>query len=78
MSRPVAAIQADLDSLDAMRTAAIANGGIYEYSKDSGQGRQSVKRLDLLQIGKARRELEAELADAQAEGTPPTSIGWDR
>ncbi|MBL8966886.1 MAG: hypothetical protein JNG85_07750 [Spirochaetaceae bacterium] len=68
MSRAASAIQADLDGLCAMRSAAIANGGIYEYSIDSGQGRQSVKRMTLLEIGKAIRELEAELLDASDTG----------
>ncbi len=64
MSRSAAAIQSDLDGLYAMRSAAIANGGIYEYSMDSGQGRQSVKRMTLLDINHAIRDLEAEQLDA--------------
>lgn len=76
--RSAAAIQADLDSLYAARSVAIANGGIVEYSRDSGQGRQSVKRMSILELNRAIRDLEAELADAQDEGRAPTSLGWDR
>lgn len=70
MPRSAAAVQADIDALCAMRTAAIAAGGIYEYQIDSGQGRQTVKRMTVLEIGRAIRDLEAELLDASGNTFP--------
>ena len=65
--RSPADIQLDLDAFhDLRRTAAIS--GIAEYSMDTGQGRQTVRRLTLSEINQTIRMLEAEALDASSTG----------
>jgi hypothetical protein len=59
--RTVTDIQADLDAAIAARRTALS---AQEYSLDTGQGRQSVKRANLSDINKTIRELELELESA--------------
>jgi hypothetical protein len=54
-------IQADLDAAYIARRTALS---AQEYSLDTGQGKQSVKRASLSDINKTIRELELELAQA--------------
>ena len=64
MARSITDIQADLDAAySARRTAMQAQ----EYSLDTGQGRQQVKRANLTEINKVIKSLEAELEEAQSE-----------
>ena len=77
MARTVDAVQADLTAFYSLRSQAAANGGIAEYSMDTGQGRQSVRRITLPDINATIRQLEAELLDAQSDGGP-TIITFDR
>ena len=60
-------IQLDLDAFYALRRT-VGTNGIAEYSVDSGQGRQTVKRLTLSEINTTIRQLEAELIDASSDG----------
>ena len=65
--RTPADIQLDLDAFFALRrTAAIS--GIAEYSMDTGQGRQTVRRLTLGEINQTIRMLESEALDATYTG----------
>jgi hypothetical protein len=77
MARPIPDIESDLAAFRALRTKAAISGGIAEYSVDSGQGRQSVRRVTLSEINVTLRVLEAELLDAQTDGGP-LSITFDR
>ena len=76
MSRPADQIQLDLDAFYTLRRNAALNGGIAEYSMDTGQGRQSVKRLTLSEINATIRQLEGELNEAQNGG--PVFLTFDR
>lgn len=67
MARSVTAIQSDLDAFYALRTQAATNGGIAEYQIDSGQGRQSVKRITLGEINSTIKALNEELAEASGD-----------
>lgn len=71
-------IQLDLDAFYALRRQAALNGGIAEYSVDSGQGRHSVKQITLGEINATIRQLEGELNGADSETTGPTSARFDR
>lgn len=64
MARSVAEIQVDLDAAYTARRMALTG---QEYSLDTGQGRQSVKRANLKDISEMISGLQAELEDAQAE-----------
>lgn len=64
MSRAASAIQSDLDAFYALRTAAATNGGIAEYTVDTGQGSQRVRRFSLAEITQTIRDLEAEMLQA--------------
>jgi hypothetical protein len=74
--RNAAEIQADLAIFRALLTQAGTNG-IAEYSLDSGQGRQSVKRYTLKEIRQQIREYEGEL-QAALTGDGPVFITFDR
>jgi len=67
MARSATEIQLDLTAAYAARRASLSGGE--EYSIDSGQGRQSVKR-PLASINATIRELEAELLEAESGGGP--------
>lgn len=67
MARTVAAIQADLDLYHALLTSA-GSTGIAEYTLDSGQGRQTVKRYTLAEIREAIRYFEDELLEVSDDG----------
>lgn len=66
MARTVTEIQADLVIARAARVKAL---DAEEYSIDTGQGRQSVRR-SLPNIERTIRSLEAELLEAQSDGGP--------
>ena len=76
--RSAASIQAEIDAWEAALLAIAQSGGISKYNRNSGQGGQSVERLTPAQISARIRDLEGQLADAQDEGRPPTSVGMDR
>lgn len=78
MSRASTEIQLDLDAFYSLRRQAATNGGIAEYSMDSGQGRHSVKQITLGEINATIRQLEGELNSADAETSGPTSARFDR
>ena len=64
MSRSADEIQLEIDAWNAALLQMATNGGIAEYSMDTGQGRQSVKRLTLSEINATIRQLEGELNDS--------------
>jgi hypothetical protein len=61
--RAAAEIQADLTAAYESRRIALTS---QEYSLDTGQGRQQVKRASLRDINQMIRDLELELDQAQA------------
>lgn len=65
MVRPIAEIEADITLFEGLRTQA-GTHGIAEYSIDSGQGRQSTKRITLAEIRQTLIDLNEELAEAQS------------
>lgn len=75
MSRSVDAIQADIDLFVGLRSQ-IGVNGIAEYTMDTGQGSQRVRRVSVAEIRQTLRDLEAELLDAQTTG--PVSVTFDR
>jgi len=77
MARSATEVQLDLDAFYTLRRTAATNGGIAEYSIDSGQGRQSTKRYSLKEINDTIRQLESELLEATTDGGP-TFVTFDR
>ena len=76
MSRSADEIQLEIDAWNAALLQMATNGGIAEYSMDTGQGRQSVKRMSVSEIQARIRQLESELNEAQNGG--PVFLTFDR
>jgi hypothetical protein len=77
-ARTITDVQADLDAAYAARRAAFQ---AQSYSFDSGQGRQTVARVDMRALSREISILEQELSDwnADAEGaTALDRIAFDR
>ena len=72
-ARTITDVQADLDAAYAARRSAFL---AQSYSLDTGQGKQSVTRVDMKSLSREISILEAELSDwnSDAEG----STGLDR
>lgn len=72
-ARTITDVQADLDAAYAARRSAFL---AQSYSLDTGQGKQSVTRVDMKALSREISILEAELSDwnSDAEG----STGLDR
>lgn len=68
----LAQLQTDLESVEnAIRT--IVSGGLQEYTLDTGQSRQTVKKLTLSELRSWKGQLEAEIASKAAPG----GVYWD-
>lgn len=68
MTERLSVLQKILIAIDlAMLDSVAKNGGVVEFSLDTGQGKQTVKRYDLTQLTNLKNSIKDEIDEIQSD-----------